>query len=121
LASEDDPALRTILTEVLEEEVYAVAFMALHDLAAVVADSPDVLLLDGRGLAGETGWAYLERLKAEPATAATPILVLTGLGKHETDPRLPRLAELDTVLVIKPFDLNDLIAQVRRRLAGESA
>jgi hypothetical protein len=46
--------------------------------------------------------------------------MLTGIG-WEAEMHAVRLAELDTVLVHKPFDLDDLVEQVRRRLAGESA
>ena len=122
LATEDDADLRGVLAEILETEGHIVTFSTALDVAAVAADPPDLLLLDGRASAGGVGeaWAFLELLKADAATAPIPVLVLTA----ETAPaeeRAARLAALDTVLVLKPFDLDDLVEQVRRRLAGEPA
>jgi CheY-like chemotaxis protein len=119
LATEDDPVLHDLLTIVLEEEGYRLTFSSAQSVAEVAAEAPDLLLLDGRGQGADSGWAFLERLKADPATAAIPVLVLTALGR-EADAHAARLVELDTVLVHKPFDLDDLLAQVRHRLAGDS-
>lgn len=120
LATEDNVALRDLLAEILEGEGHRVTFSSGQDVAAVAADPPDLLLLDGRGLPGDSGWAYLERLKADPRTAPIPVLVLTGEG-WAAERYAARLAALDTVLVLKPFDLADLLEQVRRRVGGEPA
>jgi CheY-like chemotaxis protein len=117
LATEDDGALRDLLATVLEDAGYRVTFSSAQTVAEVAILAPDLLLLDGRGQGADTGWAFLERLKADPATAAIPVLVLTGLGR-EANEHTARLAELDATLIHKPFDLDDLLAQVRRRLAG---
>jgi CheY-like chemotaxis protein len=120
LATEDDVYLRELLAEVLEGEGYRVTFVAGQDVTTVAADPPDLLLLDGRIGTADTGWAFLERLKADPRTAPIPVLVLTGesgaAAAHGT-----RLAALDTVLIAKPFELAELLDRVRRRLTGESA
>jgi hypothetical protein len=62
----------------------------------------------------------LDRLTADAATAGIPVVVLTAetvrAGEHAA-----HLAELDTVLIHKPCDLDDLIEQARRRLDGERA
>lgn len=118
LGSEDDLAVRDLLTVVLEEEGYRVTFSSTQTVAEVATLAPDLLILDGRGQGSDSGWAFLERLKTDPVTAAIPVLVLTGLGR-EANEHAVRLAELDTVLIHKPFDLDDLIAQVRHRLAGD--
>jgi CheY-like chemotaxis protein len=118
LASEDDPALRDLLTVVLEEAGYRVTFSSAQTVAEVATLAPDLLILDGRGQGADSGWAFLERLKTAPATAAIPVLVLTGLGR-EANEHAARMAELDTILIHKPFNLDDLISQVRRRLAGD--
>lgn len=118
--TDTDPGIRDVLAVILEEEGYRVTFATDQTIAAVAADPPALILLDGRGLADESGWAFLERLKADPATAAIPVLMLTGESRGMEE-HAARLADLDTVLVRKPFDLDDLVARVGRRLAGESA
>jgi two-component system, cell cycle response regulator DivK len=118
LGSEDDLALRDLLTVVLEEAGYRVTFSSAQTVAEVATLAPDLLILDGRGQGADSGWAFLERLKTDPATAAIPVLVLTGLGR-EANEHAARMAELDTILIHKPFELDDLISQVRRRLAGD--
>jgi DNA-binding response OmpR family regulator len=122
LSTEDDRDLRGVLAEILEAEGYRVTFSTALDVAEVAADPPDLLLLDGRaGIEGvSSGWAFLERLKADADTAGIPVLVLTAETVRAGE-QTARLATLDTVLILKPFDLDDLIEQVRRRLAGESA
>jgi CheY-like chemotaxis protein len=120
LVTEDDAPLRDLLVEILEGEGYRVTVADAQDVAAVAADPPALLLLDGRVGTTDTGWAFLERLKADLATAGIPVLVMTG-WERDTAAHVGRLAELDTVLVLKPFDLADLVEQVRRRLAGEPA
>jgi CheY-like chemotaxis protein len=120
LATEDDPGVRALLTDVLEDAGYLVAFCAEQEVGQVAAIAPDLLLLDGRGRGADSGWAFLERLKADPTTAAIPTLVLTGLGRAAGE-HDGRLAELDTVLMHKPFNLDNLILQVRDRLGGVSS
>jgi CheY-like chemotaxis protein len=120
LATEDDPGVRALLTDVLEDAGYLVTFCADQAVGQVAAIAPDLLLLDGRGRGADSGWAFLERLKADPTTAAIPTLVLTGLGRA-ADEHDRHLAELDTALMHKPVDLDDLLVQVRDRLAGRSS
>ena len=120
LATDDDGALRDLLTIVLEEAGYRVTFSSAQTVAEVTTLAPDLLLLDGRGQGADSGWAFLERLKTDPATVSIPVLVLTGLGQ-EADEHAARTAELDTILIHKPFNLDDLLAQIRLRLAGDPA
>lgn len=108
------------LDELLAEEGYRVSFSSEHDVEEVARLGPDLLLLDGRGGTADSGWAFLERLKADPATAGIPVLVLTAASRASEE-HGGRLAELDTALMAKPFDLEELLGEVRRRLAGEPA
>jgi CheY-like chemotaxis protein len=72
LATEDDAALRAVLTEILEEEGYRVTFSSAADVAEVIREAPDLLVLDARGQGLDSGWAFLERLKADAATVDIP-------------------------------------------------
>jgi DNA-binding response OmpR family regulator len=116
LATDDDPGICALLCAFLTEEGYRVSLSSALDVAEVRRLAPDLILLDY----WITGAAFLERLKADPVTATVPILVLTG-AQREVDKQATHLADLDVAVLLKPFDLDDLLRQVRRRLNGEPA
>jgi CheY-like chemotaxis protein len=118
LGTADDPALRDLLTIVLEEEGDRVPFASTPAVAEVASLAPDLILLDGRGPGDDTGWALRERLKTAPATAAIPVLVPTGRGREATA-HAARLADLDPGLVPTPCERDEVLGPVRRRLAGD--
>ena len=117
LVVDDEAAILALLREALEDEGYAVT-TALGPPATdeVARLRPNVIVLDHRLKAAESGWDVADRLAAHPATAAIPIVVCTaavaevGLRRHD-------LAARGIPVVLKPFDLDDLLAAVSRALA----
>ncbi len=112
LIVEDDPSVRGLLGAVLEEAGYRV-LPTDHALDPVdVAQlRPDLVLLDlilhGTG----AGWRLLHGLRALAGTAGLPIVVCTAdhaLAHREAD----RLRALGVGLVLKPFDLDDVLRRV---------
>jgi DNA-binding response OmpR family regulator len=75
---------------------------------------PDLILLDVM-LPLLNGFQVLLRLKADPATAGIPILILTARG-HESDIVAGIEGGADDYL-IKPFSFPELIARVSATLA----
>jgi DNA-binding response OmpR family regulator len=75
---------------------------------------PDLILLDVM-LPMLNGFQVLQRLKADPATAAIPVLMLTARG-HERDIVAGLEGGADDYL-IKPFSFPELIARVSTALA----
>ena len=71
---------------------------------------PDLVLLD-LGLPGLSGWEVLQRLRASAATAATPVVVLTG----HLFPQDIAHAEAAgcSALLSKPCDAETLLEAVR--------
>jgi DNA-binding response OmpR family regulator len=114
LVVDDDEALQQIYQELLEDEGYAVTVWPYP--AASTADvatlAPGLVLLDFVIDGAETGWHFLQALKADPATVDTPILVVSA-----ADALLKRVAEQlsawDCAVLRKPFDLDELLAAVR--------
>jgi len=82
------------------------------DLAREI--NPDLILLDVM-LPLLNGFQVLQQLKADPATAAIPVLMLTARG-HESDIVAGLEGGADDYL-IKPFSFPELIARVGTTLA----
>ena len=120
VATEDDPMLRGCLRELFGDEGYRVTFATAQSVTEVAALAPDLLLLDGRGQGSDSGWDFLERLVADPATAAIPVVMLTG-ESHAADIHGARMAELGVAMIAKPFDIEDVIEQCRARLTAAAA
>lgn len=115
LIVDDDPELRELLRGYLGGNGFAVEVAA--DGAAmrqrIAAAAPDLVILDLM-LPGEDGLTLCRELRAAPATAALPILMLTARGE-----------ELDRVLglelgaddyIVKPFSFRELLARIRANL-----
>lgn len=120
LIVEDDPDSREMLQMILEMDVgvrTAVAEDGEIALQRVVDSRPNLVLLDLR-LPKRDGFDVLRQIKADPATAAIPVIVLTT-GALPRDPLLAREAGCDDY-VDKPFVVSILERKVRSFLDAES-
>jgi CheY-like chemotaxis protein len=77
-------------------------------LAAVRRHHPAAVVLDIR-LPGMDGWGVLEALKADPATATTPVVVVTIL-----DERAQALALGAAEYLVKPVGRDEVLAALGR-------
>jgi two-component system OmpR family response regulator len=120
LIVEDEPDLRRLLEQALEEDGYAVDTAADGPTGLYKATTwdYDALVLDLM-LPGMTGWELLTRLRA--GHSRVPVLILTA-----RDGVLDRVRGLDTGAddyLVKPFALVELRARLRaliRRAAGQT-
>jgi two-component system, cell cycle response regulator DivK len=87
---------------------------AQEGLAAASQTKPDLILLDIR-LPGMDGYAVLERLKADSATASVPVVALTAQAM--VGDREQALAAGFSEHISKPIDTRTLAAQVRALLS----
>jgi two-component system phosphate regulon response regulator PhoB len=116
LIVDDDPAFCDLLSTAIEDEGLAAAscHTTADAWAAIQQERPDVLVLDDWLEQAGAGVAFLEALRAEPATAAIPVVLCSA------DPRLryqaATLARLRCYLVEKPFDLEAFSALLRLAL-----
>lgn len=120
LVVDDDQDIRGLLDLRLRAEGYRTAFAADAIAAVNVARSaaPDLLLLD-LGLPAGDGMLVMRRLKAMPALAHVPVIVITA-----KDPLLTRdacLAAGAAAFFTKPFDMPELLATVAATLDPASA
>jgi diguanylate cyclase (GGDEF)-like protein len=82
-------------------------------LAFAMEEAPDVILLD-LALAGRDGIDVLPDLRAEPALASVPIVVVSGRSSRAAQAAAFRAGADD--FVAKPFHAGDLDARVRANL-----
>src|SRR6478735_7000543 len=113
LLVEDDPDLSQLLAELLDEEGYAVT--AVRDgqagLHRGLVDEWDVLVVD-RGLPGIEGVDLVTRLRSRGLTA--PVLFLTARGTVAD--RVEGLDAGAQDYVVKPFDVEEVLARLRALL-----
>ncbi|HSB79384.1 MAG TPA: GAF domain-containing protein [Candidatus Methylomirabilis sp.] len=109
---EDDAATAEALAALLRNEGYGVegAATGMEGLAAILANPPDLALLD-IGLPDMDGREVLKRLRAGERTHSLPVLVLTGLGED--------LGEGALALGADEFLTKPISASVLTRIVGE--
>jgi len=121
LVVEDEPHIQELVAVNLEHAGHRVvrAASAEEAEAAIRASLPDVLVVDWM-LPGESGLAFVRRLRGDPRTRNLPILMLTARAM-ETDKLLGLEAGADDYLT-KPFSPRELAARIKavlRRRAPE--
>jgi DNA-binding response OmpR family regulator len=82
------------------------------DLAEIARLAPDCIIVDCMRVGDEGGWEWLQHLRADPRTAAIPVVVCTGAWDEIAD-RAERLASLGVGFVPKPFDIEALLQAIR--------
>lgn len=108
---DDTPANLALLSDALVEQGYRVlvatdGYSALEQLELI---RPDLILLDGM-MPGIDGFETCRRIKANPLTAAIPILFMTALG--ELDDLLRGFDEGAVDYIVKPFRNEEVLARV---------
>ncbi len=116
LVVEDNPVNLELVAELLEQEGCQVlpAASAEAGLREAEAEQPDLILMDLQ-LPGMTGYEATRQLKANPATAAIPILALTSFAMRGDD-RKAGEAGCDGYLT-KPLDTHVFRETLRRFLS----
>jgi len=124
LVVEDDPSTLELVALGLEDAGYRALRAASAEEAEtrLAAELPDGVVLD-LILPGQSGLAFLRRIRFEERTQNVPVLLLTGHALEE-DRVLGLEAGADDYIV-KPFSARELTARVgavlrRRRGAGRS-
>ncbi len=112
--AEDEPdiqAVAKLALEMLGGFQVRICGNGTEALAAVREFAPDLILLDVM-MPGMDGPSTLERLRADPATAAIPVIFLTAKVQPAEVVHYQSLGALN--VIAKPFDPMTLAAQVRQ-------
>jgi PAS domain S-box-containing protein len=112
LIVDDEPVMRKAMETLLAEEGYAVASAGdgTEGLAKVAELTPDLVLLDIK-MPGLDGFEVCRRLRADPALAEAPVIMITTLA--DRDSRLRGFEAGADDFVTKPFDEIELLTRVR--------
>lgn len=120
LIVDDDADIRRFLGLTLRHDGFEVheAVDAEDALDRARSIDPDVILLDVM-MPGVDGYEVCRRLRADPRTQETPVILLTAKGRAEDKIRGLDVGADD--YVVKPFDPEELVARVNSVLRRSRA
>jgi CheY-like chemotaxis protein len=115
LIVDDSETILLFLQAVFESEHYEVATATdgLDGLAKAHQSLPDLIVTDSI-MPGMDGFALLHALRADPATEAVPVIMLTSGDPHDPD-HIVRDPQPDA-FVKKSADFGPLLAEIRDAL-----
>ncbi len=118
LAVNDSDEVLTIFRLLLEEEGYRVTTQKymFKDMDAIRELKPDLIILDYMWAGDDGGWSMLQMLRMDRTTAKTPIVLCTGAKKEVADLG-DRLTHQNVRVVLKPFDIDELIGVIAEALS----
>ena len=109
---EDNEANRKIVRQLLKQTSYTLieAYDGEHGVATALEARPDLILMDVQ-LPKISGLEATRRLRAEAATAETPIIAITSFALSGDDHRAKEAGA--TAYLAKPFSPRELLALIR--------
>jgi two-component system, OmpR family, alkaline phosphatase synthesis response regulator PhoP len=115
LVVDDDPAITRVVRGYLEQAGYGVltAYDGDTALRLLRTERPDLLVLDLM-LPDRDGWDITRLIRADPALAATPIIMLTA--RVEDTDKIVGLELGADDYITKPFNAREVVARVRALL-----
>ena len=119
LLVDDEPHIGLVLRPVLEGQGYEVSLArTLAQARAALAEANITGLLLDLHLPDGSGLDFLLELRARPATARLPVMVLTAEGE---DRILAGLERAGATIVTKPFSPSKLVTQVNALFGADAA
>lgn len=120
LVINDTPEILDLFRELLGEAGYRVTLdrftVEADRLLRQVKDAkPDLVILDLIFGDEGQGWQFLQLLKMDRATRAIPVVVCTAAVRQVQELQ-PHLDEMGVTVVLKPFDIDHLLAVLAGRL-----
>jgi DNA-binding response OmpR family regulator len=118
LLIDDSPDFVTFMTTLLDGEGYRVSACSTGRAALswLATQSPDLLILDLH-LSDMDGHTLLAQLDGDLTTQAVPVLVCSG-AVDQVEELAARWAGPGRATLVKPFDIEDVLTQVRLLLAA---
>jgi CheY-like chemotaxis protein len=125
LVVNDTVAILDLFTVLLEDEGYRVSTdgfsVELGEMLGRIREmQPDLIVLDLVIMEEGKGWQLLQLLRMDRATRAIPVIVCSAASRLVDDLQ----THLDTMkvsVVLKPFDIDHLLAVINKCLTEKSA
>ncbi len=116
---DDNVLVRQLVGEVLGEEGYEVLELdGQHSVVGQLqAYRPDLIMLDLRLGARETGWQVLAGFRADPVLRRIPVIIITA-GPEELARHAVEIQGMGYRTLEKPFDLDEMSSTIRAALAA---
>jgi len=119
LIVDDEPNIVISLEFLLKREGFAVSVARDGEeaLAAIRAQVPDLVILDVM-MPKLDGFSVLSAVRADPAVAAVPVLMLTAKGREAEQKKGLGLGA--NAYLPKPFSTHELVAKAKALLSGSA-
>ena len=113
LVVNDTQEILDLFRAILEEEGYRVSLstFTFRDLDAIIGLQPDLIILDFMVGGEDYGWQLLQKAKMHRATARIPLIVCTAAVQLVRQLE-GHLKEKGVGIVIKPFEIDDLLREI---------
>ncbi len=113
---DDLPDFLELMEDVLSPEGYEIHTFPSVATAVHAAEeiAPDLVITDLR-LRGESGFDLLHAFRKQPETRQIPIIVCTA-ATMDVEEQAEMIPGENVHILYKPFDMSDLLAQVRELL-----
>ncbi|HWV25047.1 MAG TPA: response regulator [Thermomicrobiales bacterium] len=117
LVINDTQEILDLFREILEEEGYEVVLSSfgVKELGDIRAIAPDLVILDFLFGNEPQGWQLLQKIRMTRDMQALPIIVCTAALRMARELE-GHLEAKNVGLVLKPFDIDDLLDEVSRAL-----
>src|SRR6476469_8941757 len=118
LVVNDTQEILDLFRMILEDEGYQVTALgfAVEDLRKIIDIAPDLVILDLVFDREYVGWQTLQNMKKHRATEKVPVLICTAEIRKAQEIQ-GYLTEKGVGLLLKPFDIDELLNQVNRLLS----
>ena len=110
LIADDEPNIRLLVSGMLSQDYIVIGASDGEEAIAIARkQNPGLILMDIM-MPKMDGYAACSVLKADPATKAIPVVMLTGVG-HELNKKLAKEVGADGYIT-KPFSMEELLEVV---------
>jgi CheY-like chemotaxis protein len=120
LVINDTQEVLEVLKDLLEEEGYQVTIhsTAIRDLETIKSIKPDLIILDHLMGTEEYGWQMVQLIRLSRELRTLPLIVCSA-AKVMVEVLQGHLKAKGVTVVLKPFDIDDLLLAVQSAFADE--